>query len=445
MAWGNPTQTQIDNTPNIQSGDVRVNRGQDGYLFASGLLEPEHSDLLSYLFPQYLATSIIDRIGRYEGIEQDVWSWNEMDRTRRGASIVNGGGTSGATITLETSIPSAESYFLVNDTVVTEQSVVARITAIGTANNNQTITIARTDGANWVIGDTANSENIGHLASVFGEYSDAPGTRVYLPNERYNVLQTIRRSCSASGKVMTSRTYLGGAWYYENQMIEMDELAKDRENTVMFSQISAVGEDNQTCEGIVPAVTRGGVVSNYTGSVTETDIQDHITAMRISSPANEYMVFCGADFAHDAQIALKDYSLNGGVDYGSFKGADMVGLNVSGYQFNDTTIFFVYYPTFNDTATLPYSGTATSTKRNYSNYSLWLNLGSDKGQNLISLKYKEFDGKQRKFILKDEEGMMGDGPKVANALDGNKTHMLSEIAPEVRCLNQHGILAATGV
>ena len=85
MAFGNPTQGQIDAVTAAKAAkvsDVRVNRGQDGYIFASGILDPEHSDFLSYQYPQYLATAMLERIGRYEAVGQDVFSWSEMDRTR---------------------------------------------------------------------------------------------------------------------------------------------------------------------------------------------------------------------------------------------------------------------------------------------------------------------------------------------------------------------------
>jgi len=451
MAFGNPTQAQIDATTPVKQGDVRINRGQDDYIFASGILDPEHSGLLSYLYPQYLATAMLDRIGRYEAIGQDVWSWSEQDRTRSGATVSSGQPTPGdPTATLVTDIDSSatdsDGYYLVGDTLKTESGIQIRVNAVGDAGGFQTITVSKTDGTNFVAGDVADAEALGHIANTFGEYSTAPDGRLYQPNERHNLLQTLRRSCYISGKALTDRTYLNGgkSWAYEQELIEMDEFSRDRENAVMFETESAAGVDAQTCDGIIPSIHRGGVTSNYTGAVTETDIQDHIAALRISSPAKEYVVFCGMEFLSDAHVALRDYAINGGVDYGAFANANMFGISLSGYKFMDCTIHFVHYPTFDDNETLPYAGTASATKINYSNYSLWLNLGSQRGKKLISLKYKELDGQQRKFIYKYEDGMMGDTAKVANGNDGVATHMLSELAPEVRALNQHGALFANG-
>ena len=91
------------------------------------------------------------------------------------------------------------------------------------------------------------------------------------------------------------------------------------------------------------------------------------------------------EFLSDVHVALKDYHINGGVSYGAFGSANMVGISLNGYKFMDCTIYFVHYPTFDDAQTLPHTGAATATKINYSNFSLWLNLGSQRGNKLISL------------------------------------------------------------
>ena len=57
------------------------------YVFQSGIHKPEHSNLLSYKYPQYYLTSMLDRLGPSEPLGADVWSWNVMDRTRRGDAV----------------------------------------------------------------------------------------------------------------------------------------------------------------------------------------------------------------------------------------------------------------------------------------------------------------------------------------------------------------------
>lgn len=451
MAFGNPTDAQIaavTAAPAAKQGDVRVNRDQDGYIFASGILDPEHSNYLSLLFPQYYGTAVLEQIGSYEVSEQDVFSWSEMDRTRSSSEITAGGGVAGATATLTTDIDAtapSDGYFIIGDTLMSESNIVLKVTNVGVAGGFQTIDVVRSDGQPLTATDVVNNERVGHLSNAHGEYSDAPKGRLYLPDERYNVIQTIRRSSYISGKALTNRTYLeGGSWAYHQEMIDLEEFQKDRENAVMFGQLSAVDTDDQTCEGIITSVQNGGVNGTFVGAVTENDVQNQIAALMISSPSDEYIVYVGTQYMTDISKSLRDYHVGGGVDYGVFANADTVGISVQSYVFMGKTIHFMHYPTFDDTETLPFNGTPTPTKINYSNYSLWLSVGKTAGQNNCDLMYKELDGMQRKFILKKEDGLMGDGAKVANGRDGNASHMLSDIGPRLRNLNHHGSHRAIG-
>jgi len=451
MGYNHPSQATIANTVPVKQSEALINRDIEGYIFAAGILTIEHSPFLSYQYPQYLATAIMDRIGRYEGVPQGVYSWSEMERTRLSAVITSGqpaNGDPSATLVTDiaSSVPDSDGYWVIGDTVRTESGVQLRVT--GTANNGgfQEITVVKTDGTNFVMpGDIADGESIGHIGTVFPEYSDAPKGRLFLPDQREQFLQKMRRSCYFSGDALTSKTWFNGkSWCYEQELIEMDEFARDSENSIMFETLSAPGTSEQTCDGIVTSILRGGVVSNYAGPLTEDYIMQHITRMRISSPANEYVVFAGAVWLEEAHKALRDYHIGGGVDFGAFATYNMVGISLNAYKFANTTIYFVHYSTFDDTRTLPYAGIPTATKYNYSQFSLWLNMGTQRGQKYISMKYKELEGLQRKFIYKTEPGMMGDGPQASNGRDGLAGHMLREICPEVRVLPSHGILAQNG-
>ena len=449
--YSSPTQAQIDGVVSPKSGKALTETGKDGYLFASGVLAPEVSNILSYQFPQYVATAILERIGSYTGISRDQETWFEQGRSRKAGEITAGGGATGAQITLtldvSSSVAGSVGYFLVNDVIMLESSKTAIVKATADAGGFQTITIAKLDGTAFVIGDTTTGESVGHLSSAFGEYSSAPTSRLYTPEERYNQLQTIRRTCTVSGKALTDKTYLGDgeSWYYKQEMLDMAEMAKDRENAIMFSEVSDQAVENPTCEGLVQSVAVGGVNNVFGTAVTEDDIMNHIKDLLVSGGAGkEYTVFCGAQFLTDATKALRDYYISGGVDYGTFaKSSTKVGINPETYIFLGITINFVHYATFDDVETLPYAGTPDATKVNFSNYSLWLNMGTGKdGEKLVSLKYKELDGQQRKFMYKKENGMAGDTSNVASGVDGLSGHMLSEIMPELRVLTMHGSLRA---
>ena len=172
MAYGNPTQAQVDAVtaaPDAKQGDVRVNRDQDGYIFAAGILKPEHSDYLSYSFPQYYATAMLERIGSYEATGMDVFSWSEQYRTRLSAEITAGGAAAGATITLTLDTAAnatSDGYYIVGDTIKFENDIVGVVTAVGQAGGFQTITVAKHDNTPFVAADTADGERIGHLANT---------------------------------------------------------------------------------------------------------------------------------------------------------------------------------------------------------------------------------------------------------------------------------------
>lgn len=433
-------------------GDNLVQTAKEGYLFASGLLKPEVSDILSILFPQYSTTAILDRIGKTEGIGASQWSWFEQDRTRKGGGITNtptpGAATAVITTDISSSVAGSDGYFIVNDQIMlADGKTTALVTATADNGGFQELTVASVDGSNLTAAALANGGRIGHLASAFGEQSNAPKSRKYFPNERYNQLQVIRRTCTVSGKDLTEKTWLGnGSWYYKVEGYEMSEIARDRENATVFGQLSDAATTNPTCEGFLQAIFRGGVESTYTGAVTEQAIRDHIKDLVVSGGSGqEYMVFCGAEFFSGAQTALREYFLNGGVNYGAFGDqSKKVGINPVQYEFMGTLINLIHYAGFDDAEALPLP-TAGATTVNHSNFSMWLNMGTDTaGESYVSLKYKELDGMQRKFIYKKEVGMTGTGEFVANGVDGENGHMLSETAPQLKVLNMHGVLYANG-
>jgi hypothetical protein len=452
----NPSSANLASVVAVKQSNVQVSQGLDGYIFASGIQKPEHSNVLSELFPQFTLTALLDLLGRSEGIAAQVWSWNELDRSRKSCTISSGvSGLPTASLTLVTNIADTVPYWIVGDTFRTEAGIIGRVTAVGDAGGFQEITVSTQDGSTWATGEIANSEKIGHIANSFEEGSSAPNSRLFLPGERDNYLNTLRRTVVVTGEALNNRIYLTpDSWYFENENITMKEHQRDVENAIMWHQKSAAGATHKSGDGIFSAIdgngSGGGTKTYFTGAITETGIQSHIKALKKVSASTEYTVLCGADFMSDVTNALRNYYLGGGVQFGVFSknGVKAVGLGLQQYQFMGTTVNFVYYSAFDDTAALPFVSTATSTKRNLSNYSLWLNMGNDsKGKKLITLKHNELGGRQRKLVYANVNVMMyprSSGGDVASGFDGFKKYLLSNIGSEVRCLAQHGVLAANG-
>jgi len=455
MPYGNPT-------PPLVGGNSAVSQILEGYVFQSGLHKPEHSTLLTLKYPQYYATALLDKLGASEGVAQDTWSWNVLDRTREGNTVATSSATGSTTISFETTFDYTSTkpgYLLVGDVIRLESGALGEVTAVADANalvtgtaGKQGVTIRKVGGGNWGASDIADTMKFGHSHNMFGEGSDAPGYRVYLPTEEYNALTILRRSMKITGSEFTNRVYIGDkAWFFKVEEIEMKEFAKDREMAVMFGKqeatLSTSSASKKSTRGIWDYVNTYGTNNTYSSAtgVSEEDIQNHIKDLVIQGSSSEITVLCGADFYVDFQRAMQPYLLNGGVNYGMF-GGNVVGLDVITYKFFGKTIHLAYYELFEDSAILPYTGTPSATKVNFSKTSLWLDWGSATGEKLIKLKHKEMNGVSRKFIHGYENGMHSAngsvGGNVANGTDAFKIHLLSEIGVEHRLPNRSRILRA---
>ena len=424
------------------------------YVFQSGIHDPEVSSILTYKYPQYYLTSLLDRLNAEETIEQDIWSWFIMDRTRNGSNAVSidAGGT-GATATVSTDYAWSSTnggYLIVGDLIRFESGEIARVTASadsGTVPGTQAVDVVRQAGGNWSAALLSAGDTFGHIASAFGEASSAPDGRLYLPTEEYNCIQRIRRSFTISGSEFTNKTYINGgeSWYFEKEDIEMRELARDKEAAIMFG-IRQTAEP-KTTKGLWTFAEDSGVVNGFAAAsgVSEADIQDHIKDLLIENVSNDIYALCGAQFFADAQRALADYRVLGGNVTGT-----TAGLNFQSYEFMGKTVHFAYYEMFNDPEVLPapQGGAATASKVDFSNTSLWLDMGTeDNGKSLISIKYKSHGGNNRKFIHAYEVGMMNpngeNGGLVSSGDDSFRIHYLIECGLEVRLPNRLGILRAT--
>lgn len=445
-AKGNPT-------PPLVSGNSVREPILQGYVFQSGLHKPEVSSILTYKYPQYYLTSLFDRMNAEESIEQDIWSWFVQDRTREGSTVIAiDTALPAASVVLDTNFDfngAQKGYLIVGDIIRLESGVNVRVTATqDNGANKQEITVVKSNGSNITATDLQAGDAFGHVSSAFPEASSAPEGRLYLPEEEYNVLQIIRRSFSISGTEFTNRTYInnGEAWYFEKEEIEMKELARDKELAIVFGQLSDTGV--KETRGIISYIEQYGVNSGYAAAtgVTEFDIQEHIKDLLKQNVSNDIVVLCGAQFLADAQRALADYQIQaeGKLAPGT------AGLEFTSYKFMGKTVHFAYYEVFDDTAVVPtpVNGINSTTRSDFSNYSLWLDFGTDDNNRpLMVLKYKSHMGQSRKFIHTYVNGMMnpvGDNSGMAaNGDDKFQINYLIECGLEFRLPNRSGILRAT--
>jgi len=434
----------------------------EDYVFDAGIHDEEISNILSYKYPQYYMTALLDRIGASETVSETVFSWYVMDRTRKSGTVTNilngAGGAFVADTSTDARIEVPEfvyasgslGYALVGDVFRTEGGANFLVSAVGqgaTDTDAQLLTIAKQGGGTISAAELANTMVIGHVFNSFGEGSDAPDGRVYLPTEEFNYTHILRRSFEISGTEFTNKSIIGKgpAWYFEQENIEMKEFARDKEGVVMFGKKVGTSGAKAT-RGIFDYVNTDGqhaLYSKATG-VTESDFQDMLEILLVEGSSDTLLALCGAKFLAEANATLKDYHISGSINYGNWMGVD-IGLDVQSYRFLGKTIDFVHYALFNDSSMVPFSGTPDAAKIDFSSLALLLDMGTDdNGKKLISLKYKELAGQSRKFIHAYETGMMSpegqNGGHVSNGKDAFKVHYLCEIGVELRLANRMGVM-----
>ena len=178
----------------------------EDYVYSAGLHKPEHSNILSFKYPQYYMTALLDRLGASEGIAQGTWSWDEMDRTRLGGTITSSS-ISTTSVTFEVTewdfvATTNPGYVVVGDLLRTEGGGLGRVTAVVISivlSDKAKVTMYHVGGTDWTAATITNDDKIGHVSSSFPENSSAPDGRLYLPVELSNVLTIIRRSFAISG------------------------------------------------------------------------------------------------------------------------------------------------------------------------------------------------------------------------------------------------------
>lgn len=434
----------------FESGTKAVDRILSGYVFASGIHKEEHSNILSYLYPQYYGVAMLERLGAYEPIAQDQWTWNIMDRTRRAgtATAVAGVGTASATITtdFEDNGGSKRGYHIVGDTIRTAKGALLRVTAVGEAGGFQTLTVAKVGGGNIVAGDLAVSDKFGHIASAFAEGTNQPKGRLYLPKEEGNVLQILKRTVEVTGSEFTNKTRLGDgkAWYFTVEEITMKEFQKDRELAVLFGKTQTAGERNT--RGLIDYALEYGTSTLYDAGtgLTERELQDHIMDMVVEGVSGDLVVFGGSQYVAEFNRALKDYALAGAQSYDS----KPAGLNFTEYQFAGKKVSVAHHVLFDDPEVFPFLADPDADHINFRYFSIWIDFGQMdlQGTRGIALKYKAHGGQSRKLIIKIAAGMMS--PEQTSIIsdmdgyDGFKVFYLSEIGIEVRFPNRLGVMYA---
>lgn len=442
----------------LTSGTTVRNPILSEHVFASGLHKPEHSKFLTFKYPQYYMTALLDKLDAGEPVAQTNFSWSVMDRTRKNGTISSLTATGSSTITFEVTeydfvAASNLGYVIPGDVLRFQSGALGRVTTVVVStvlSAKAKVTVEKVDGTNWSAPDLADTQKFGRVFNAFAEGTAGPVGRLYLPAEDSNNTTILKAGVSVTGSELTNMTWLGDgrAFYWTVEDIMLKEFARDRELLVMFGDRSGSASTVKVTRGILDWVLSEGVTNTYASAagVSENDIQDHLRDLLVEGGSSEYLVLCGATFYQKAQRALRDYQIHNSTNYGQI-GQKMAGLAFKGYEFMGKKAYFVHYEVFNDTAILPFTGTPSASFINFDEFSLWLDLGrDDSGRRLINLKYKQLGNINRKYIYKIVKGMIDfegstDG-FASNTNDSIEVSVLSEIGVEFRNANRCGILRA---
>lgn len=455
MAYVNSVNPQ-NNAPNtIQTGNVN---GQ--YVFG-GIQKPDFSDYITYRFPQYTITTLLSRIGRKNPVVgNDVFNWFEKGKFRQSVTASAATGASGDTTGTVTFATGTQASFLPSDVIRFENNVYAVITAVTGAGGN---------GASGTLAVTALGTNFGssitgtlkfaHLYNLQTEYSDSPSGRVWQENQVSEYLGIMRRSVVCSTTQSSNMKYVKKSdsewsYYYINEMETMQEMAMDREMYILAAKANSTattgnvlsGSTRLGGNGILPRVIADGVVGTYSSAIAETDLAEQVRLMCLNSQGSEFTVLCGSSAYADAQFALRDYTLNGGISFGVFGNEGlMTGINITKYKFMDKILNFVLYYPFANEALFPAPATSGI---NWDKAMLFLNMGTDdRGNPLINLRYKQdLLGQSLEFRRTVQEGITspeaGASASRSNGKDGFTVDFYSSIGVELRAANSHGLLYA---
>lgn len=162
-ALGNPT-------PPLVGGNSALSTILQGYVFQSGIHKPEHSSILTWKYPQYYMTSMLDRLGSSEPVSQDIFSWNIIDRTRESGTASSVTGVPGTSATFEITEFDFDGtklgYLVVGDVIRTQSGALLRVTAsvVSTVlSNKQKVTVVKHDGGTIAATDLADTMVFGHV------------------------------------------------------------------------------------------------------------------------------------------------------------------------------------------------------------------------------------------------------------------------------------------
>lgn len=412
------------------------------HIFNAGLEKPEILESLIVKFPHFWFNQLLETIPDMSGsITSREYTWQILDRTRKGATISSLTGGTGATAVLTLDIAASGDdlgYFLVGDVIrVANSGENGRVTAVGDAGGYQTISVVRSAGGNWSTTLVLAAMKIGHIGTGFAPGSaGSGGTRVHLPGTDYSVMNIQRRGWTIEGGVQAQKTYVGNeSWYYKQEDIEQKEFLRDFQASLIFGQLTRNRAGAAQSRGLLEYAEDSGqkVTFNSAQGVSEGDYISLVEALLPQGGSDDIVMLMGNRIFLDTQVALGDRYRS---IPNSEKPAQLAGLDFQSYAIGGKKLHFKMFDVFSDPAIVP-EITPTATGKDFKNVALALDLGMvTPGERNVQVKYLE----GRKFIQKVITGMEGDSYEAANAYDGIQFELLTEFLVACMLPNRLGLV-----
>lgn len=438
------------NVPSTVSGTGTQARSEvlSGHIFNAGLEVPQILDDLIVKFPNYWFAKLLEEItGATEEIHSDNFTWEILDRTRKGATVtaVANGTTATATLTLDiTADGSADlGYYLVGDEIrVANSGENGRVTVSSNAGGFQTIQVVRYGGGNWSAALVTTNFKIGHIGTGFARGSSASGGyRTYLPSNDYNVTTIHRRGLKIERGVMDQITWVdkkAGYWYYKQEDIEQKEFFRDFHAKLLFGKRFATKTGVQQNKGFMEYAEGSGNLVGFSSGigVQESDWISVAESLITQQGSDDLVVLMGHRIFLQNQTGLADRYRS---IPNSEKPAQIAGLNFTSYEIGNKKFHFKYFDMFSDEAIVP-SVTPSSTAKDFKNVALVLDLGmATPSSRNVQVKYRS----GAKFIQKLIPGMVGHGAEASNAYDGVGGELLCEFTDAMLLPNRSALVYAT--
>lgn len=440
------------NTPTSVTGTGTIAKDQllSGHIYNAGLEVPEILNDLVIKFPNYWFAKFLDEIpGVTEDINSDVFTWEILERTRKGATVdaVTNGTTATATLTLNiTTANTADDrgYYLVGDEIrIANSGENGRVTAVGESSGKQTINVVRSGGGNWSASLVTTGHKIGHIGTGFARGSSGGGGyRSYLPTYDYNVTTIHRRDFKIERGVMDQKTWVdpqAGYWYFKQEDIEQKEFFRDFHAKLLFGKRFQSRTGVQQNGGFMEYAEGSGNLVTFSSSVgvQEADWITLAQSLITQQGSDDLIVLMGHRIFVENMTALGDRYRQ--VPLGE-RPAQIAGLDFQSYKIGGKTFHFKYFDLFSDTEIVP-EVTPSSTAKDFKNVALVLDAGMvTPSQRNIQVKYRS----GAKFIQKLLPGMVGPGPTASNKYDGIEGALLCEFTDAVLLKNRLGLVYANG-